>query len=76
MIHFTYDQAYKIWHDVKQAIERDDEAFEELATNTFNLLDNYVRMCQTIPIVGNPEFSVHDNWARYLTAFYQKRIQR
>ncbi|AAQ17959.1 hypothetical protein Aeh1ORF290c [Aeromonas phage Aeh1] len=76
MIHFTYDQAYKLRYDIIQSMSKNDPAVKLLAVETFTKLDNYITMCQTIPVDGNPTLSVHDNWARYLTEFYQVRIQQ
>ncbi|UYD60113.1 hypothetical protein OPFAMLBM_00092 [Aeromonas phage avDM12-TAAL] len=76
MIIFTYDQAYKLRYDVKESMTKNDPAIKLLAVETFDKLDSYITMCQNIPRGnGNPTLSVHDNWGRYLTEFYQARIR-
>lgn len=74
MIQFTYDQAYKLRFDIKESLSKKDPALKHgVSFFLGKIVDDYVVMCQTLPMTTNPNLIIEDRWADKLTHFYKYR---
>ncbi|ADM79932.1 hypothetical protein phiAS5_ORF0089 [Aeromonas phage phiAS5] len=74
MIQFTYDEAYKLRYDLNESAKINDPALQQDVRYILRRdIDNYVIMCQTLPMKTNPTLIIEDKWAVKLTEFYKMR---